>query len=200
MADMPKWATPQRRSHLTDQFEKYHGGCMLGYRPPEAVYHFLFEIGFFELTIADIILDGDSSKCACQQCPHQYLSYQERVIGYWKEDDREARSEQLRIEKAILHSTPDRTGWKRRFDPIAREQFFDRQSPYYIEGLGISGLTFRPIAKVRVPSTTQRLFVDVPKLNLNKMSRNARKKLRRRQLESIDRNCAAAVKDYWENL
>ena len=200
MANMPQWATPERRSHLTEQFEKYHGGCMLGYRPPEAVYHFLFQMDFFELTIADIVVDGDSSKCVCQGCPHHYLGYQERVIAYWKEDDREARHQRLRLEREILHATPDRTGWKRRFDPIEREKFFQRQGSYYIEGLGISGLTFKPIAKVRVPSTTQRLFVDVPKQDMNKMSRNARKRLRRRQQESIDRNCAAAVQDYWENL
>lgn len=233
MAKLPKWATPERLQHLTQLAEKTGGGCLLGYRPPEATYHHLFSVGFFELTIADIVVDGDSSKCVCQHCPHQYRTYidgtdvivdtvemswrvekdaiykkpviirrprhQPGLIDDWKTDDREARSEQRRKANRLAEGTNDLTGWGRRFDPIEREKFFERQSPYYLEATGISGLTFRPIAKVRIPSTNDSLFVDVPKHLRNKMTRSQRKRWRRAHIESVDAACTQAVQDYWKS-
>ena len=143
MADMPKWATPERRAYLITLCETCRGFCVYGHRP-------------------------------CTHPEHHFENHVELLIEYWKEDDREERAEQVRLEKQVLHTTPDLHGWGRRFDPVAREQFFDRQPPYYIEETGISGLTFTPIAQVRIPSTNMRLFVDVPP-NIHKLSKNQRR-------------------------
>jgi hypothetical protein len=77
---------------------------------------------------------------------------------------------------------------------------------YYLEAVGISGLTFTPIAKARVASTPVRLFVDVPR-SKRKMSKNARHKaLRygRGRLVGEDRTiaelCNLAVKDFWRSI
>lgn len=133
----------------------------------------------------------------CPNPDHHYETYIEMIIGYWKEDDRSERVELLRLEQKILHWMPDQRGWGRRFDPVARERFFENQPPYYLEGIGISGLTFKPIAEVRVPSTYIRLFVDVPK---SKLSKNQRRKAKRYQRMNVEQCCSEAVKDFWANL
>ena len=47
------------------------------------------------------------------------------------------------------------------FNPISREIFYDNQPEYYLEGLGISGITFKPFAKVRLSSSLIALHVDI---------------------------------------
>ncbi|MFA4837459.1 MAG: hypothetical protein WC749_15495, partial [Dehalococcoidia bacterium] len=68
------------------------------------------------------------------------------------------------------------------------------------EGTGVSGLTFRRIARIRIPSAYTRLYVDLPK---GKLSRNKKRKLRKQQIqnetEMIDRLCQMAVNDYWQH-
>lgn len=136
----------------------------------------------------------------CPHPEHHFENHIEVTIEYWKQDDREERAEQIRMERELLHAMPDESGWGRRFDPVAREQFFDRQPQYYVEALGISGSTFNPIAQVRIPSTNQRLFVDVPKPDLHRLSKHQRRKAKRYHKETVDCNCAQAVQDYWETL
>jgi hypothetical protein len=89
---------------------------------------------------------------------------------------------------------------------VAKDEFFSQQPSYYLEAVGISALTFTPIAKARVASTPVRLFVDVPKTK-PKMSKNARHKALRygrgRLLgedRTIDQLCNLAVKDFWKSL
>jgi len=85
--------------------------------------------------------------------------------------------------------------------------FFQQQPDYYLEGVGISGLTFTRIAKVRVPSTPVRLFVDVADSKLpKKLGQNARKRARRQAAlqigedKSIDTMCRKAVQHFKDSL
>ena len=50
---------------------------------------------------------------------------------------------------------------KGQFNAIGKDIFYASQPSHYIEGLGISGLTFKPFAKVRIASSYMRLFVDL---------------------------------------
>ncbi|MFW6125525.1 MAG: hypothetical protein ACOC58_00305 [Chloroflexota bacterium] len=102
----------------------------------------------------------------------------EEIIAYWQADDRAQRAAEWRALERALHSLaevkPERGEW----NATAKDVFFAAQPPYYIEGLGISGLTFKPFAKVRVASTPIRLFVEIGEA-LKGVSRNRRRKARR---------------------
>ncbi|MDD5094390.1 MAG: hypothetical protein PHV74_08440 [Dehalococcoidia bacterium] len=197
----PQWATASRRQVLVDIAIRSKGACTLGYKPPEALYLHMFLNGFLKLKLSDVLdEDGDKTKAACYHCEHHYRNDTNKLIGEWREDDRAELSEQIRLEQQLLHQTSDLTGWGRRFDPVQREQFLADRSPYYPEGFGVSALTFKRIARIRIPSAYTRLHVDLPK---GKLSRNKRKKLRREQIrkdgEMIDCLCQLAVDDYWKH-
>ncbi|MDD5094561.1 MAG: hypothetical protein PHV74_09310 [Dehalococcoidia bacterium] len=199
---LPLWATPERRQVLIDIALRSQGACTLCYKPPEALYLNMFLNGFLKLKLSDVLdEDGDKTKAACYYCEHHYHNDTHKLIREWQEDDRAERAEQLRLERQLLRQTPDLTGWGQRFDPIQREQFLLDRSPYYPEGFGISTLTFKRIARIRIPSAYTRLHVDLPS---QKLSRNKRKKLRRAQINSdremVDSLCQSAVDDYWQNL
>jgi len=198
----PKWATPERRQVLAQIAAKSGGACTLGYKSPEALYPNLFMSGFFRLKIGDVVFeDGDQTKAVCFCCPHHYNNDIDMLVREWKEDDRAELLEKQRLELEQLHHTPDLKGWGRRFDPVTREQFLANRPSYYLEGLGVSGLTFSRVAKIRIPGAYTRLHVDLPKM---KLGRNKRKKLRRAQIhndnELADSLCQSAVDDYWQKL
>ncbi|MDD5094114.1 MAG: hypothetical protein PHV74_07030 [Dehalococcoidia bacterium] len=137
----------------------------------------------------------------CKNPDHHFQNHIEEFIKGWKEDDRAERADLLRLEHELIHQNPDTKGWGRRFDPVTREQFLDSRPSYYLEGIGISGLTFRRIAKIRIPSAYTRLYVELPK---GKLSRNKKRKLKRQQIqtetEMIDCLCQMAVDDYWQHI
>ena len=137
----------------------------------------------------------------CPHSEHHFENFIEGLIGDWKADDREERSAWLQLERRVLHLCPDERGWGRRFDPVERERFFENRPPYYLEGIGISGLTFHPVAKVRVPSGYTRLYVDVAKSK--ELSKNQRRKAKRyglpiEQVQTIEDLCEAAVDHFWK--
>ncbi len=150
----------------------------------------------------------DNPDPCCAGCSRFFQNYIEPVIKGWIAEDKVEQVALWRQEQRRLHHMTDERGWRnQRFDPVARDVFFQQQPPYYLEGVGISGLTFTRIAKVRVPSTPVRLFVDVASSKrLKKLGQNARKRLRRRPallLEEdrvIDQLCRAAVKDFKDSL
>lgn len=138
----------------------------------------------------------------CDIPSHHYEYATDDIIKSWIEDDRAERKALWHRERQLMHRMPDDRGWKRRFDPVSREAFLADRPDHYIEAVGVSGLTFTRIAKVRIPSTNVRLFVDVAK---SKISKNQQRKLRRygassTQQESIEELCDLAVKDFWNKL
>jgi len=152
-------------------------------------------------------VSDDNPDPFCQGCPRFFQNYIEPVIKGWIAEDKVEQVALWQQEQRRLHYAPDERGWhNQQFDPVAKDVFFQQQPPYYLEGVGISGLTFTRIAKVRVPSTPVRLFVDVAtSKRLKKLGQNARKRLRRRGLlleedRIIDQLCSAAVKDFKDKL
>lgn len=139
----------------------------------------------------------------CPNPEHHYEYFIDGLIRDWVSDDRADREALWQRELQLMHQQPDRKGWKRRFDPVSREAFLAQQPPYYLEAVGVSGLTFTRVAKVRIPSTYMRLFVDVAKAKAQ--SKNQRRKARRYGLpvtesETVDERCNLAVKDFWTKL
>ena len=87
------------------------------------------------------------------------------------------------------------------FSGISRDIYHDTQPFFFIEKTGISGLTFKPFAKLRLASSGTRLYVDISDV-LKPLSKNARRKaVRYAKSDNALRNeiyslCSTAVKKY----
>ncbi len=110
-----------------------------------------------------------------QNCPipeHHYEVYIERVIDDWKEEDKE----DWKAERKAIHSLGERRYPIRgRFSTISKDIFFEKQPLYYLEALGMSGLTLQPFAKVKIASSYFRLYIDLGD-SLKATSKNKRRK------------------------
>ena len=195
--EYPQWATPQRRALLVELFQR---STLVWLSPDSPIRGFCMD--------SQCSMSADNPVPFCQGCPRFFQNYIEPVIKGWIAEDKVEQVALWQQEQRRLHHMTDERGWRnQRFDPVAKDVFFQQQPPYYLEGVGISGLTFTRIAKVRVPSTPVRLFVDVASSKrLKKLGQNARKRLRRRPAlllqedRTIDQLCRAAVKDFKDSL
>lgn len=96
--------------------------------------------------------------------PHEchYELYTNRLIKEWVQDDRGQALAEWQAERIQLHSLGERREpLKDRFNGISRDVFYPRQPEYYLEGLGISGLTFKPFAKIQLANSYVHLYVDI---------------------------------------
>ncbi len=134
----------------------------------------------------------------------QRMSYDDLASAYiehWKAIDREMvdhTQEPPDQAGEIFSGFDTRKGW--RLDPIERMEYH-AHAPSFIEGdKGISckGL---PFVDIRVPSTRQHLYVDLPSLS-GKARRSMRHSARRaaKRGASIDSPCNRAIDDYWNTL
>lgn len=166
---MAKWATPQRQAHLVKLFLRSGGFCVFGER-----------------------------LCSCPEL-HHYDPFIDGLIDDWIADDMAERWAEWQAEQRQLHRLPERGPVKGEFNAIGRDVFFGQQPQYYIDGLGVSGLTFRPFAKVRLASSYVVLFVDIADA-LKGASKNQRRKAIRYgkipDRQELDRLCSLAVRDY----
>ena len=142
---MPKWVTPQRQTQLVDIFQRSSGFCVYGEHP-----------------------------CTNPEY-HHYENYIIGLIKDWIADDREARAYLNRIISRSLHRIPEIGALRGSFNAISRDIYHDKQPQYYLEALGISGLTFRPFAKIRIASSFTRLHVDIGE-PLKAVSKHKRRK------------------------
>jgi hypothetical protein len=171
----PKWVTPDRQTLLVRLFVVSKGFCVYGHK-------------------------------GCLIPEHHYELYIERVIGNWLADDRAQRQAEWQAERQTLHRQAERHyPIQGQFDAIAKDIFFADQPLYYYIGLGISGLTFTPFAKVRLPSTYLSLFVDLGD-TLKGVSKSKRRKAIRYgkalpvEIQSkVERLCYMAVRHYLDH-
>ena len=170
---MPKWATQERKRHLVRLFLKSGGFCVFGHKP----------------------------------CPHpeahHYEPFIDGLIREWVLDDRAEREALWRLERVRMHRVPDTRFRQGRFDTVARAEFLAQQPPYYLVAMGVDAFTFKPVAKVRIPSTDIHLFVDIgpalPGLSKNKRRKASRhgKTLPKEARETVGRLIQKAVVDWW---
>ena len=171
----PKWVTPSRQTQLVSIFLRSRGFCVYGH-----------------------------TNCGIPE--HYYDVYIEGLIADWKADDRQQDTAQWQEERKRLHSLAERRYPLRgQFSSIAKDIFFARQPLFYLLGLGISGLTFKPFARIRLPSSYVHLFVDLGD-TLKGVSKAKRRKAIRygkalpveKQME-IAQVCRLAVMHYLEH-
>ena len=141
----PKWLTPDRKAHLISLFYRSKGFCVFGHK-------------------------------LCQTPDHHYETFIEGLIKDWVADDRAERIADWQEERRLIHSLGERRyPIKGRFNAIGKDIFYGRQPQFYLIGLGISGLTFKPFAKVRLPSSYFYLFIDLGD-SLKTVSKSRRRK------------------------
>lgn len=171
----PKWVTPNRQILLIRLFLNGNGFCIYGHQ------HCLIPEHYYELYIEDLIAD-------------------------WKADDREGRKADWQAERLLLHRTAERRyPLHGQFSAVSKDIFFANQPQHYIVGLGISGLTFKPFAQVRVSSSFVNLYIDLGN-TLKGLSKSKRRKAIRygKPLpptieQSIADICRQAVRHYLDN-
>lgn len=172
MATYPKWSTPNRQVALVKLFLDSGGFCVFGHR----------------------------------NCPipeHHYEVYIEGLIDDWKAEDREQATLDWKAESKAIHSLGERRlPIRGRFNTISKDIFFDKQPLFYLEALGISGLTLQPFAKVKIASTYFHLYIDLGD-SLRSISKNRRRKAIRYgkalplEVEArVKKLVTLAVKDY----
>jgi hypothetical protein len=171
----PLWATPDRQTLLIRLFLNGNGFCVYGHK-------------------------------LCPIPEHHYELYTELLIADWKGDDKAGRQSEWLAERIQLHRTNDRhLPLQGQFSGVSKDIFFANQPPYYLLGFGISGLTFKPFAQVRLSSSFVSLYVDLGD-TLKGLSKSKRRKAIRygKRLacdiqEEIVNRCKKAVRHYLEN-
>jgi hypothetical protein len=95
-----------------------------------------------------------------------------------------------------------RTPVRGQFNGIGRDIFYTNQPCYYVEGLGVSGTTFKPFVKVKIANSFVRLYVDLGD-SLKAVSKSKRRKavrygkpLPKAVSERVDELCHKAVRHY----
>ncbi|MBA7536197.1 hypothetical protein ES705_28460 [subsurface metagenome] len=199
MSNLPIWTTPSRQNYLVRLFLEYGNKCLKGHSTCPDISHYVYA----EPKIINIaepvylpcrdregnpLIDNEGNTITLLTYgTRQVTEYElkparlyellsERVIDNWKADDNLQRLADWHNERYWLHRTSDRryplTG---QFSAVSRDIFFEKQPDIYVEGLGISGLTFTPFAKVRLPSSYIHLYIDIG-TTLRGLSKNKRRK------------------------
>ena len=171
----PKWATPSRQTQLVSIFLRSRGFCVFGH--PH-----------------------------CLIPEHYYEVYIEGLIADWQTDDRQQDTAEWQEERKRLHSLAERHYPLRgQFSSISKDIYFANQPLFYLLGYGISGLTFKPFARVRLASSFVNLYVDLGN-TLQSVSKNKRRKAIRygktlpiEKQQEVELVCRLAVKHYLDS-
>ena len=223
---MPKWVTPERQAHLVRLWAQFGNKCLLGHQTCSNLDHYIYREPKAVKVAKPVIVPCQDSNGEPIRDKHGepihiilyraltsviyeekqarlYELKSERQIDTWQADDRGQRQAELKAERRQMHSLGERRYPLRgRFSNIAQDIFFDRQAQHYLEGLGISGLTFKPFAKVRIASSYMCLFVELGD-TLKAVSKSKRRKAIRYgkalppdTQRRIDILCSLAVRHY----
>lgn len=220
----PEWVTPDRQLKLASLFSLYGNRCLLGHWGCPHITHY---INIRSRTVwvskplsipvrssdGNIQKDDDgnpmfltvyksvkSSEFEAEPLRLYELKWRQQIAD-WKADDKR----QWLLERKAFHSLgeyPDNS--RKRFNAIGRDIFHSKQPIFYREGLGVSPVTFKTFAKVRIASSYMRLYIEVDLSQaLKDISKNRRRKVIRYgrrfrpQTEAeIDRLCWLAVRHY----
>ncbi|MDP2730141.1 MAG: hypothetical protein Q8O55_06645 [Dehalococcoidales bacterium] len=168
-----KWLTPKRKAQLLQLFVDTEG--------------------------KDLCVYGEAN---CLEPSHHYEYYIEHLISNWKLDDREQAKFDCWLERQAMHQSGEARYRAGRFGSIGSEVFHSQQPLFYLEALGISGITFTPYADVKLPSSLMHLHVDLTS-GFQGVSKNRKRKALRhgkplpdRTQAEIMRICFQAVRAY----
>jgi hypothetical protein len=133
----------------------------------------------------------------------QYETDIHRIISNWVADDRESNKYAWQAERKALHTLNEkRLPLRGRFNNVSSTIWHENQPLYYLENIGMNGLTLKPYARVKISSSFVHLYVDLGD-NLRSMSKHKKRKVIRYHKplpsqvnEIISRLITQAVKHY----
>lgn len=209
----PLWLTPERKKHMVDLFYKSAYKALIVHTESLGELEMARALRRMSPTeVADMMAAGGHTlpggfcvfgDAGCQIERHHYDNFLRELIEEWKADDREERNLAWKADERNLHHG-DAGRFGRPFDPVAREVFMADRPAYYLEGLGVNAMTVKAAAKIRLPSTNIRFFVDVSQ-PVKKLSKNKRRKIRRygaatpvAKFTTIHDKCEAAIRGFWK--
>jgi len=228
MAKYPKWVTPSRQTYLVKLWTEYGNQCLYGHTACPIASHYVYleskaiaipvpiKLACHDSEYNPLIVDGEQvyltvygSQTVSVKVPKIARLYElksELAIKDWKATDREQDSIDWLEERKVLHSLAERRlPIRGQFSSIAKDVFYSEQPSFYLLGLGVSGLTFQPFARIRLASSYLHLFIDIGD-TLKGVSKNKRRKAIRygkplpvEQQQKLDQVCKLAVTHYLEH-
>ena len=224
----PKWATPDRQTYLVKLWAEYGNKCLYGHTACPIASHYVYlepkavkvaipiDIPCRDREGNPLKIDGrqvyltvygaKTVTAQVQKIARLYELKSEEAIKDWKADDRQQDKADWLEERKWLHNLAERRHPIRgQFSSIGKDIFFSEQPQFYLLGLGISGLTFKPFARIRLASSYVHLFIDLGD-TLKGVSKNKRRKAIRygkalpvENQQELDKVCKLAVTHYLEH-
>ncbi len=222
----PKWLTNERKQAMIRIFLEYPDNCLQGHYLCTNPEHYEYtEHNYYTFAIEHIIqirdelerlrFDANGKPITVKVCEIQnadkmsvtHKRYHELLIDnavkYWSDDSRRETLENWKRDRRELHKLNERSFPLRgRFNNISSVIFHDNQPLYYLESIGMNGLTMQPYARVKLASSRQYLYVELGN-SLIGISKNRKRKIlkygklpKESELETIDNKVKIAVKTY----
>lgn len=180
MAKYPKWSTPERQEYLVKLWLEYGNKCLQGHNACPIPEHYSYTSSKAVTIAIPVICPSGlptfghkTVSIPITQTARLYDYVIEQVINDWKEQDRQLRKAEAEAEARELHRITTRN---KPFFQFNADNFYSNQPIYYYEGLGISGITLKPFAKVRIASSYACLFIELDSQTFKCLSKNRKRK------------------------
>lgn len=157
MSTQPLWFNANRADELVSLFDEFGNKCLLGHKVCSNPEHYITRNSkgqviaqrLYDRVVADKIAD-----------------YKDEDKALWHR------------ERKAMHDLGEPLKYYRgRWNSIAKDIYFSNQPTYVLKGIGVSAVTFQPVAKVRISSTYWYLYIDIPIQSVFKtVSKNAKRK------------------------
>lgn len=222
--EYPKWLTNERKQTMIRLFLEYPDNCLQGHylcTIPEHYEH--TEHNYYTYTIEHIVpikidddynnihIDTTSSVCEVLDADKMSVKHKrlhelliDNAVKCWSDDSRRETLDNWQRDRRELHKLGNERSFplRGRFNNISSVIFHDNQPIYYLESIGMNGLTMQPYARVKLASSKQYLYVELGN-SLIGISKNRKRKILKygklpneRELETIDTKVKLAVKAY----
>lgn len=157
MSTKPLWFNAERANELVSLFAQFGNKCLYGHKVCSNPEHYIAHnkqgqaviMRLFDRVMADRIDD-----------------YKAEDTALWAK------------ERRAMHDLGESLRYYRgRWNAIAKDIYFTNQPTYVNRGIGVSAVTFKPVAKVRISSSYWYLYIDIPiESAFRIVSKNAKRK------------------------
>jgi hypothetical protein len=181
MSTYPQWFNAERASELVSLFDEFGNKCLLGHKVCSNPEHYIARNSKGEI-IAQRMYD--------RVVADKVADFKDEDKALWHRERRE------------MHDLGEPERYTRgRWNAISKDIYYSQQPTYVFRGLGVSAVTFKPVAKIRISSSYWYLYIDLPIDKVFKSKNAKRKAIRYNKLDSshiakIDSIINKAVTNY----
>ncbi len=198
-SNLPKWSTSDRQAYLLKLWSIYGNKCLEGHSACPIPSHYIYttdKASTIGRPVKIKCIDRQGNPIVDSEGNQLFLTLYrpvsvktkeattirlydlkaEQAIANWKLADMEQRIAEYQAEELALHRLCEpKYPLRGVFSAISRDIWASNQPLFYLDGLGMSGVTLKPFAKVRLSSSYLRLYVDLGN-TLRGVSKNKRRK------------------------